>query len=525
MKNNLIYRQSVMKSIKYIIPVIVALLLVSCFEDKSTYATKSISHITIESGIDSVYNINKNDTLVISPVISQTIPGKELSYTWEIDLKEYSHESTFSYVGNKLGTYSCRLIVENEHGKTFFPFIIYVNSAYENGITVLSKDADGRSCISFMQDPMVAGEKGAFYDYDVFKINNQDLEFASNASDIIQTKGTIIIACQGKDDVDDDNATIYFLNEKTFVVENMIDGSEYPTFKPTKLLTPSESHSLGAYPVLSSDGKMYSLPTYNAVLQPSHNLTSTYAQTCFVDADNSSYYDIIMWDKEVNGLALIYNSYGPFYCGQKYLLERDSLTKDEYYTKNFSKLKGVKTLTLIRRTPEQKKTSRRELIGIVEAPLALQKIIISTFFWEKVEGKVNEYNVLDNNGFTKTASKKTYSLINENTPCIANATYKTMFFPDGNKIMKWYYSKEKKSEKEMYYLEDAEVLCRIGSENAVITAFEMSDDHKKTYVAFYEPNKEGKNGSVWVIDTDKGTVLEEYNNVCYQPVKIIYKKK
>ena len=44
-------------------------------------------------------------------------------------------------------------------------------------------------------------------------------------------------------------------------------------------------------------------------------------------------------------------------------------------------------------------------------------------------------------------------------------------------------------------------------------------------VLFYEPSQSGKNGSVWVIDTNSGKVLEEYNNVCHQPVKIIYKKK
>jgi hypothetical protein len=71
----------------------------------------------------------------------------------------------------------------------------------------------------------------------------------------------------------------------------------------------------------------------------------------------------------------------------------------------------------------------------------------------------------------------------------------------------------------------ADVLLTVGSDNAVITGFELSDDHKKTYVAFYEPNQKGLNGSVWVFDTDKGTVLDKHDNVCYQPVKIMYKKK
>ena len=169
-------------------------------------------------------------------------------------------------------------------------------------------------------------------------------------------------------------------------------------------------------------------------------------------------------------------------------------------------------------------TSRRELIAIVEAPLMLQKVVVATFFWEPVAGKNNEYNVVDNNGFKKAASRN-YALINEHTPCIANATYKTMLFADGNKVLRWYYTKEEKEGGKQYLLEDADQLLSVGSENAVITAFELSSDHKKTYVAFYEPQQEGLNGSVWVFDTDNGKVLEKYENVCYQPVKMFYKKK
>ena len=516
-----------MKMIKHIIPVFFAFLLVSCFDDQSTEAVRPLAEIIIdESSILKEYNIAKNEEIVIKPVVSQTNDPLPLSYTWEIDQKVVGTADTLLYVGNKLGSFNGRLIVENSDGKSFHIFKLNVNSPYESGITVLSKDAEGHSCISFMQDATTAGAKTEFYDYNVFEVNNPGLDFASNASDLVQTKGSIVVSCQGKDGVDDDNATIYFLNEKTFVMENMVDGSEYPTFKPTKLMIPSESYFGTGYPVLSADGKMYEIPTSNAVLQPSHNLLSTYAQTCFIEADNSSFYDIIFWDKEVNGLALIYNAYGPFFCGSKYLLKSDSIATDDYFVKQFSKLKGVKNLTLIRRTPEQKKTERRELIGIAEGAIALQKIIVSTFFWEKVEGVVgNVYRVLDHNkGFSKVANK-TFTLIDEYTPSIANATYDTMFFPNGNKVMKWYYSKEKKNDKENYYLEDSEVLCEIGSEKAVITAFEITDDHQKTYVAFYEPEEEGKNGSIWAFDTDTGEILEKYDNVCYQPVKIIYKKK
>jgi hypothetical protein len=101
-----------------------------------------------------------------------------------------------------------------------------------------------------------------------------------------------------------------------------------------------------------------------------------------VAGESASYYDVILWDKEVNDITLVYNGYGPYYCGSKYLLMRNdsAFSSDEYYVKNFSKLKGVRTLTYIHRTKEQMQTARRELIAIVEAPLMLQKVVLATFF-------------------------------------------------------------------------------------------------------------------------------------------------
>ena len=108
-----------------------ALLFVACFEDDTTNGNRILSEITIEGGIDSIYNIDKQETLRIVPVISQKNVEKPLSYTWEIELVPYSNDAEFVYVGEKLGSFNCRLIVENEDGKAFFPFKLNVNSPYE----------------------------------------------------------------------------------------------------------------------------------------------------------------------------------------------------------------------------------------------------------------------------------------------------------------------------------------------------------------------------------------------------------
>jgi hypothetical protein len=102
--------------------------LTSCFEDETSFATRPLSEITIEEGtVCEVYNIGKDEVLRITPGIIQSNKQKALTYTWEIDLETYSHDKEFVYVGDKLGSYQCRLIVENEDGKTFFPFVLNVN--------------------------------------------------------------------------------------------------------------------------------------------------------------------------------------------------------------------------------------------------------------------------------------------------------------------------------------------------------------------------------------------------------------
>ena len=171
--------------------------LTSCFEDETSFATRPLSEITIEEGtVCEVYNIGKDEELRITPGIIQSNKQKALTYTWEIDLETYSHDKEFVYVGDKLGSYQCRLIVENEDGKTFFPFVLNVNSPYEEGITVLSKDTEGKSYLAFMLTPTDPSVKPEFIQGDCFSVNNPDMSLASNPTDIVQTSSFLLISCK-----------------------------------------------------------------------------------------------------------------------------------------------------------------------------------------------------------------------------------------------------------------------------------------------------------------------------------------
>ncbi len=501
-----------MKYIKFLSLLLTVICLSSCFEDETTEGTRPLSEITIVDGsVKDVYNIAKNETLTITPQIVQSNKQKAVSYTWEKDQVVISTDETFIFVGDELGSFKCRLIVENEDGKTFFPFTLNVNTPYEEGLTVISKDAEGNSRLSFMLTPTDDSEK-KFYDYDCFSMNNSDTRFVTNVVDVVQSSGNLILACQGTG-VDGDYPSIYYLNEKTFVVENMVTVAEYSDFKPLRLAIPATGSIGVAYPILCENGKVYEFsPTEAAVARPI-KLQYTYAPTCVINSRAYSYnYDLLFWDTEIGGLAQIYNGYGPYYCSQTYHLSRELCVGNE----NFFNGQQLVAMTLVNQTQQQLNAGGRpEALIITKNSMLLNKVVMGTAFF--VYNYDEAKNVLDSNGGMSNCGIGA-APIDVTTPCIANKTFQSLLFAKGNKVMRWNYTSSQK-------LTAASELLTVGSDKAIITSFEISADHKKTYVAFYEPEQTGLNGSVWVFDTDKGTVLEQYNNVCYEPVKMIYKVK
>jgi hypothetical protein len=186
-------------------------------------------------------------------------------------------------------------------------------------------------------------------------------------------------------------------------------------------------------------------------------------------------------------------------------------------TANFFNGLNIRKMTLVKMTEEQRKAGNNsEILVITNNQIGMiQRTRISVDFWG-YNSETSE-NVLVDNGGYKVCGFGDLPLT-ETTPCIANLTYYSMLFADGNKVRRWNYTSNQQ-------ITAADVLQTIGSETAIISGFELSADHKLTYVAFYEPDQPGLNGSVWVIDTDKGNIIKKYDNICYQPVKIMYKKK
>ncbi len=521
---------------KYIINILTlltaCLTLSACFDDDTTLATRPLAEIVLDTlQLKKEYNIDKNETLTITPDYTQTNGGKPVTTTWEINQKVYSNEPTLTFTGTTLGSWQCRLILENEDGKTFYTFKLNVNSPYEEGITILSKDPEGRPYLAFLPKTL-DGSTPEFFDYDCLTTNNSDTHFASNPSDLVQSAGTLIFCCQGNG-TDSDVPTIYYLNEKTLVVENMLRVTEYPDFQPTILGIPSMDASGVAYPILCANGKTYEFSTTEGAIVKPTKLQYTYAQDMIVRDNGSGWnYELLVWDKEIGGLAQIYNGYGPYYCSKNYHQTRATCTGTNNYFdgRNFCKM------TYIRMTPEQASTNDHQCLVITNNGMLVQKTILSTSFWT-YNFDTSETILSDNGGSTIACVGQ--SPVTEATPTIANRTYFSLLFGDGNKVRRWNYTTNQ-------LLTNADVLLTVGtssdpsastpssntssassasSTDAIITGFELSTDHKTAYVSFYEPSLSGKNGSLWLFDTDTGSIIARYDHICYQPVKMIYKKK
>ncbi len=501
---------NVMK-IRNIILLLGVLLLTGCISDDTTHGDGVISVIKIDpASLQEVYDIDKNETIVLQPKVTQEGLERDLTYTWEIDQKVFSTDRELTYVGDRLGTFQCRLIVENEDGKDFFPFTINVNSPYEQGYAMISVDEQGKSMISFMMTDRKDGVEEYFIEGDCFGVNNKDEVFASNVADIVHCDGTLILACKGSDD-SSDPGTIYYLNDKTLVVENKLSTSEYPDFKPMFMAIPSHGSAGVSYPILSEDGKVYEFSTAEGVLNRAVKLQHTYASKGEVYSGGSgSYYSLYFWEKEIGALAMIYNGYGPFYCSTEYLCERQECEGDMNY------FNGREFVTMCIPQQERKSTAATELVVVTKNAATYQKARLDgTGLWSYNADLQKSVLVEHGKGLAGIAGK--VKLTSE-SPIVGSGKYLAIMYADGNSVYRWNYTTNQR-------IEQAAELVKVGSADAVVTSMTLSENQEELFIAFYEPQQSGLNGHIWVVNTDTGEFIRKYENIGYRPVKLIYKKK
>lgn len=497
-------------------------MVISCAKDDTTLGGNPISEIVIKEGsVQPQYNLSKNETLVINPIVSQSIPGKELSYEWEVAHKIVSTSQEFTYLCNELGSFDCRLIVSNEDGKAFASFTINVNTNYEEGLVIISNSPDGESMVSFMLHDTETNED-YFYDYDVFNKNNPEIGLASNISDAIISNGSLILSCKGDTGT---SPTIYYLNEKTMELENYVAVPEYEGFSPLQLIVCSVAFPGASYPVLSDDGKVYDFASTEGTVVESSKFPSLYDTdtSVFYDSGTGTSYNIFFWDKADKVLVTMFNGYGGYYCLPAYEERSDrgniNPTSNIFAPGNDTPIAmfipRYKTAELLRDTPL--------LYVITESNGRLRRTALNKSVWvyNSDDGK-NHFDLRES--FTDIG-EVSQSNLEKGTPMIASNTNKSLFFAKGNVIYRWHYPQGN--------ITSATVFTKVGNNASVIKSMDLSADQSILYVASYDSSKDGKNGSCHIIPINMTSSTEEiyagetidFNGISYQPVKILYKKK
>lgn len=511
-----------MKKLPYILSFISVSLLIGCAKDDTTFGGNPISEISIdENSVLDNYELEKNAVLEITPKISQSIEGKTLNYEWEVEHTIVSTEPVFSYTCNELGSFDCRLIVSNEDGKAFKAFTINVNTPYEEGIVIISKDSNGRSYLSFMLHN-IDGTEDKFYDDEIFSTNNPEISFTPNVSDAVVSNGNLILSCLG------DQTTppcIYYLNEKTMDLENYVSVPEYEGFAPKKLLVCSVAFAGASYPVVSYDGKIYEFASTEGTVVQSNKFPSDYDIDTAVFYDNGSgtNYNIFLWDEQVDILSTMFNGYGGYYCVKEY-----DQKSDPAFINNSSNIFGAgKDKPLAMFIPQ---FTTRELLR--EAPLLyiitesngrLRRTVLNRSVW--VYSSDTGKNIFDLRETMTDIGAIDDCKLEKGAPMIASNTNKSLFFSKGNIIYRWNYQQGN--------ITAATEFITLGGPSTIITGLALSTDQSTLYVVSYDTAKTGKNGSCHMVEISKTASTEEvyagdvknYENIGYQPVKILYKQK
>lgn len=508
----------------YIPIMIAAILLASCASDDTDLGGRAISMIAIDStSIQAEYNQNKNDVVVIEPLVSQSQAGQELRYEWEINHEVYSTEPVLRYSCTQLGAFDCRLIVSNDDGKAFSTFRINVNTPYEEGLVIISNAPDGKSMLSFMLHN-TDGTPDTFAEGDVFSLNNPEVKFASNVNEVAQSNGSLILACNGNPSAGEP-VTIYYLNEKTLDLENYVAMPEYPDFQPQSMMLSKAAYPGASYPTLSSNGKVYEFASTEGTVVTSTKFSYTYDTDVYAYFDDGTgrNYNIFLWDTELGIPVTMFNGYGGYYCIADWgtCANRTAVTPQ---TNLFAAGADEPVAMFIPRfTKVQLVLATPQIYIITQSGNQLRRTALDKDVWgydiEEAKNKFLLRESLAPIGMVGTVP------FEKGMPMIASNTHKRLFYAIGNRIYHWNYQQTT--------LAQARLFATVGDAGTVIKGFELSTDQKTLYVAAYNPAESGLNGSCYIIPINQSGTTQEitagettaHEHISYNPVKIIYKQK
>ncbi len=228
---------------KYIIGILCFTLFgaVACLDDSSSLGDRELSEITISAPYDTLTAYFGEEFVVSHLSVEQSGEELPLAYEWsygtlnadEDGMASYpikdslhivSHDPELKYAFRELGTFGLRLRVDNGETIQYKYFVIQVDTEFSEGITILSRDEDGKGRISFMRtltkEEINTGKVPVFRT-DIMELINPGTKM-EDVTDMVQVNNRLLV-CSG------DAGRIYNMDSRTFDVEGMTSFKElYP---------------------------------------------------------------------------------------------------------------------------------------------------------------------------------------------------------------------------------------------------------------------------------------------------------
>ena len=491
----------------------------ACYNDGSEIAYKEIIEIEVLNNVKDTINIYFNDLLQISTEIDAGA-SQEVTYQWDVGeykqsvkedvngnkytanttvFKTVSKEKNLEYIPRDLGHYMVRHIVTNEHGSTITYHHLFVNSPFEEGFVILSRDPSGVGNMSFLKtltpEEIEAGLKPEFR-VNVYKDINGESQY-SDPLEVFKINNALFIL-YGEDQ------RMVHLNAKTMEKVVEFDFKYYNSnFIPT-----SQASYDGKYcreiTVASEDGQVvnvqleeFGIFPYTEKLPEGYKFTHIYSRPSYFSSKTCVF---LSSDRNV----VCYTGFSP---GETFatMLACDDYFKNTEVVNVFGD--DDNNLSVLNKRNGQLKISQ-----------------IGNSVYSHSTGKLDlqfEYNV------------PYPEMIDAKTSFLRNDLYSCVFFNYKNAIYKWYYSQDNTMPsigQKFCAIPEGEIVCDVSHYVVPRTIDDYQTESKRRqseiYVATYNPNREGElKGSMYVFSSETGEETMRYEGISYEPVKIIYKVK
>lgn len=398
-----------------------------------------------------------------------------------------SDKADIRHTFNRVGTYLLRLKVDNGESIVYKYFTLNVNSGLDEGILILSNDAEGNGALTFIkkrtEDEIAANEQEIYPD--IFASINPDnplkkgtaMYISDYTSKEIQYTSVLVATA-------DENGTIYKLNPKTLELYAVNRLGE--TYGASCVEFAGEAASSAAYYVLmrGDNGHTYRYDLFADITGERPDATAaglvTHATTLVYRTSATA---------KPSRKPLLYNATTLFQPGSGKVTSR-SLAGYDIVNLCSASLKNL-TYVLFRSQTDPKSYCIKSTTGTLAA-------------------------FKDVTTFTADAVN-----MDENSIMVNSKNSSDVYYSYDNKIYRWSLTSAPPATSKLP-LPDGEIIRSMAT-NFMGT---FGDDTQETllYVATYNPERKGeKKGSLYIFRFSDDTLVKQYEGICDDPVQVMYK--